>query len=82
MMKYKLLQCSIPENNSNIVVAKLLLPVNNPNHFVIKTLSGQVKAEVVATYVYNSDGYPTSATFTSTSEGDVSVSAATYTYQP
>lgn len=65
-----------------LIVAKVLLPVNNPKRFVVKTLSGEVKTETVANYVYNSDGYPTSATFTTTNEDGVSVASATYTYQP
>jgi len=65
-----------------LIAAKQLLWVNNPKRFVVKKLSGEIVEEAVANYVYNADGYPTSATFTSTNGDGISVASATYTYQP
>lgn len=68
--------------SSELIAAKMLLPVNNPKRFVVKNLAGQTIENSVANYVYNADGYPTSATFTSTNEDGVSVASAIYTYLP
>ena len=68
--------------SEELVSAKLLLPSNNPKRMLVKTLANEVVADVVANYVYNAAGYPTSATFTTTTDEDVSVSSATYTYLP
>jgi hypothetical protein len=73
---------SVPQVEE-LVIAKALLPVNNPKTATIKDVDGNVMDTLVANYVYDADGYPTSATFTHTdSDGSVSVSTATYTYMP
>ncbi len=75
------LNFSAVPTSQELIAAKMLLPVSNPKKIVVKTLSGRVTNEMVANYVYNSQGYPTSATFTSTDEYGVSVASALYTYQ-
>lgn len=65
-----------------LIAAKQLLWVNNPKRFVVKNLAGEIVQDAVANYVYNADGYPTSATFTSTNADGVSVVSTTYTYLP
>lgn len=73
---------SVPQAEE-LVIAKALLPVNNPKTATIKDSDGNVVDTVVANYVYDADGYPTSATFTHTdSDGSISVLTATYTYLP
>src|SRR6478672_5054983 len=53
-----------------LVAASQLLFVNNPKTFTLKNADNVVIATVAANYVYDAEGYPTSATFTSTdSEG-------------
>ncbi|HEY0045666.1 MAG TPA: hypothetical protein VGB44_03045 [Flavobacterium sp.] len=76
------LNFSTTVTSQELVSAKLLLPSNNPKRMVVKTLDDVIVADVVANYVYNADGYPTSATFTTTTDEDVSISSATYTYLP
>lgn len=66
----------------DLVMAKMLLPVNNPSKIEIKYMSGAHKGRVVADYVYDNDNYPTSATFTETSEDNSThIYAATYEYR-
>ncbi|HEX9979327.1 MAG TPA: hypothetical protein VGB50_02045 [Flavobacterium sp.] len=72
---------SVP-TSEEIVMAKLLLPVNNPKRFVIKNLEGEVIEDMVAAYVYDADGYPTSATFTETNSDGTFIYMATYNYLP
>lgn len=74
------LNFSAVPTSQELIAAKQLLWVNNPKRFVVKKLSGEIVEEAVANYVYNADGYPTSATFTSTNEDGISVASATYTY--
>jgi len=78
------LNFSAVSTSEEIVMANQLLFVNNPKTFTVKDLENNVRETVVANYVYDADGYPTSATFTSTDvdSGDISVSTATYTYLP
>lgn len=75
------LNFSMTPQAQNIILAKMLLPVNNPKKAVVKNMSGQVTGQMVADYVYDAAGYPSSATFTETSEGQVNVYVATYTYK-
>lgn len=73
---------SVPTSDE-IVAASQLLFVNNPKTFTLKDMDNNVIDTVVANYVYDSEGYPTSATFTHTdNSGNISVSTATYTYMP
>ncbi|MFL9844238.1 hypothetical protein [Flavobacterium rhizosphaerae] len=75
------LNFSATPQSQELVKAKMLLPVNNPKKLVIKYTNGEVKGQVVADYVYNSDNYPTSATFTSSGEGDTEITTIVYTYK-
>ena len=69
--------------SEQLVVASQLLFVNNPKTFTVKDSENNVIDTVVANYVYDGQGYPTSGTFTHTDDsGDISVSTATYTYLP
>lgn len=66
-----------------IVMAKQLLFVNNPKSFVVKHLNGTIAAQVNATFVYGSDGYATSGTFTSSNEdGESSSGSVMFNYLP
>lgn len=76
------LNFSLTPQAQELVMAKQLLPVNNPKKFVVKKQNGQVVGQVVGDYVYDAAGYPTTATFTSTSDGEVKVWAASFTYRP
>ncbi|RZJ29424.1 MAG: hypothetical protein EOO48_07530 [Flavobacterium sp.] len=73
---------SVP-GTEQIVTASQLMFQNNPKTFTVKDLDNNVIDTVVANYVYDAEGYPTSGTFTDTDDsGSVSVTTATYTYLP
>lgn len=75
------LNFSMMPQAQELIAAKMLLPVNNPNKYVVKELNGTVKKQVVADYVYDAAGYPSSATFTETANSEVKVYTAAYTYK-
>ncbi len=75
------LNFSMVPQASEIVKAKMLLPVNNLSKMVVKTTGGAVMSTIKSDYVYDNDGYPTSATFTQTTDGETYISTATYTYK-
>ena len=75
------LNFSMTPQSEELIKAKMLLPVNNPKKLVIKDIDGNMKAQIVADYVYDSTNYPTYATFTETSENSVKVYTAAYTYK-
>lgn len=64
-----------------LIKAKMLLPVNNPKKVVVRNEAGEVVKQVVADYVYDSDNYPTTATFTETGDGETYLYTAAYTYR-
>lgn len=74
-----------------IVQARMLFPSKNIKKIIYSDLDGNILAEVVADFVYNSDNYPTSGTITSTDytddegegeeeEDEVNIFSITYTY--
>lgn len=72
-------------NAPELIQARLLFPSKNVSGVTITNVAGDVLAEVVANYVYNSDNYPTSGTVTETvyENGvvdETNVVSMTYTY--
>jgi len=68
-----------------IVQARLLFPSKNIKKITYKDINGNLLAEVVADFAYNSDNYPTSGTVTATEYDDedgneTSIYSLTYTY--
>lgn len=68
-----------------IVQARMLFPSKNIKKISYRDLDGNLLADVVVDFVYNTDNYPTSGTVTATSYDDldgneVSIYALTYTY--
>ncbi len=68
--------------NPEIVLARKLLPLNNPSKLIYKNEDGSIVSQVLIDYVYDQDNYPTQATITATSleSGDTSVYTASYSY--
>lgn len=64
------LNFSMTPQAEQLVKAKLLLPLNNPQKVVVRHLDGTVKSQVTTSYVYGNDKYPTSATFTEVNENE------------
>lgn len=76
------LQFSIAPQPSEIVLARMLFPVNNLSGMVIRNENDEVVYQLNGDFVYDSDDYPTSATFTAISEEDgTSVYTAAFTYK-
>lgn len=75
------LNFSMTPQAEQLVKAKLLLPLNNPQKVIVRSLDGTVKSEVTTSYVYGKDKYPTSATFTEVNENGSHVSTAVYSYK-
>ncbi|RZJ65313.1 MAG: hypothetical protein EOO50_14125 [Flavobacterium sp.] len=73
---------SVPQAEE-LIMAKQLLFKNNPKSFVLKHLNGTVASQVNATFVYGTDGYATSGTFTSSNEdGETSSGSINFNYLP
>ena len=67
---------------SDIIKAKALFPVNNIKSIIYSDEDGQVVGSVEMDYVYDTDNYPTSATFIVKSEGEPNaIYSAIYTYK-
>lgn len=75
------LNFSMTPQAEQLVKAKTLLPLNNPQKVVVRRLDGTVKNQVTTDYVYGNDKYPTLATFTEINENGSHVSTATYSYK-
>ncbi len=50
--------------SQEIVIARTLLPVNNPSKLVYKNESGEIVSQITVDYSYDNDNYPSSATVT------------------
>jgi len=61
------LNFSMTPQNSKIVKARSLFPVNNPSQIIYKNQEGEIIYTRNANYDYDNDNYPTSATITSVS---------------
>lgn len=71
---------SVPSSPA-IIMAKLLLPVNNPIRAVIKDESNIEVSRINVSYTYTADNYPTSSTVVVIGEdGDVEQYNVTYEY--
>lgn len=64
-----------------IILARVLLPVNNPTKVVIEDLQGNVVSTTLTSYNYNSANYPTSAIVVTTEDGDTETVNFTFTYK-
>ncbi len=76
------LNFSANAQSPEIVMARALLPVNNPTDIVYKNQNGETVSTVAIDYVYDDDNYPSSATTTAVSieDNDTSVYNTTITY--
>ncbi|NQX76225.1 hypothetical protein [Gilvibacter sp.] len=76
------LSFSMIPDPAEIVLARMLYPLNNPNGMVIRDESGAVVVTMSINHVYNDDDYPTSSTVTIDSTDDgASAYVLTYTYR-
>lgn len=76
------LQFSIAPQPSEVVLARMLFPVNNLSGMVVRNENNEIVYQLNADFVYDSDNYPTTGTFTSISdEGETSVYTAAFTYK-
>lgn len=75
------LEFSMAPQPSEIVLARMLFPVNNLSGMVVRNENNEVVYQLNGDFVYDSDEYPTSATFTAISEEETSVYTATFTYK-
>jgi len=72
---------SVP-SSPQIVMAKMLLPVNNPIRAIIRDDNNVEKARVDVTYSYDSTNYPTSSNVVSNSGNEVNQYTVNYEYLP
>ncbi len=76
------LEFSMAPQPSEIVLARMLFPVNNLSGMVIRNESNEIVYQLNADFVYDADDYPTSGTFTAISDEDgTSVYTAAFTYK-
>ena len=76
------LEFSIAPQPSDIVLARMLFPVNNLSGMVIRDENNEIVYQLNADFVYDADEYPTSGTFTAISEEEgTSVYTAVFTYK-
>jgi len=76
------LEFSMAPQPSEIVLARMLFPVNNLSGMVIRNEENEVVYQLNGDFVYDADEYPTSATFTAVSEEEgTSVYTVAFTYK-
>ncbi len=67
---------------AEIIKARALFPVNNPKNIVYRNENNEKVGEVKMDYVYDTDNYPTSATFTVETEDEpIKIYTAKYFYR-
>ena len=66
---------------AKLVQARMLLPVNNINKIEYRDSQGLTVATIRVDYAYDSDNYPTSATVTILSDGDIDNYSVNYIYK-
>lgn len=66
---------------SKLVQARMLLPVNNISKIEYRDNEGQTVATIRVDYAYDSTNYPTSATVTILSDGDIDSYTLNYSYK-
>jgi hypothetical protein len=68
--------------NPEIILAKLLLPVNNPIRAIIKDENNIEIGRIDVTYTYDTENYPTASTVTVQEDGMVDQFTVLYEYLP
>ncbi len=72
---------SDPFVTSEIIMAKLLLPVNNPTKAIVKNKNNIEVSSIVVNYTYDEDKYPTSALVILTEDGVTENYSVVYEYK-
>ncbi len=70
-----------PTTSTEVIMAKLLLPVNNPTGAIIKNMNNIEVGSISVNYSYSDDKYPTAASVIIIEEGYVSNYSVTYEYK-
>lgn len=68
--------------NPEIILAKLLLPVNNPVRAIIRDENNMEVARIDVNYTYSADNYPISSQITTQEDGFVDQYTVLYEYLP